>query len=103
MKKYQSSYVFKQIKKIRICEKKIQTEFLSRQNFCPDRISVQTEFLSNLTPLLNPDYTASVVEDTNQVNQAGQFQGLYREHDLQGRFEFVLVFLPVKVCVPNKI
>ena len=37
-------------------------------------------------------YTASFVGDTKQVNQAGQFQGLYREHDLQGRFEFVLVF-----------
>ena len=43
MKKYQSSYVFKQIKKIRMCEKKIQTEFLSRQKFCPDRISVQLD------------------------------------------------------------
>ena len=52
---------------------------------------------------LNPDYTASVVGETKQVNQAGQFQGLYREHDLQGRFEFVLVFLPVKVWVPNRI
>ena len=52
---------------------------------------------------LNPDYTASVVGETNQVNQAGQFQGLYCEHDMQGRFEIVLVFLPVKVWVPNKI
>ena len=104
MKKYQSSYVFKQIKKKRICEKKsiwifhkefpFQSPFLSfrawapfvplsilmkiavipacwhrnfcscsrnrnigfhtrnvRQKFCPDRISVQTEFLSNLTLL----------------------------------------------------
>ena len=38
---------------------------------------------------LNPDYTASVVGETKQVNQAGQFQGLYRKHDLQVRFEFV--------------
>ena len=38
---------------------------------------------------LNPDYTASVVGETKQVNQAGQLQGLYREHDMQGRFEIV--------------
>ena len=52
---------------------------------------------------LNPDYTASVVRATKQVNQAGKLQGLYREHDMQGCFEIVLVFLPMKVWVPNKI
>ena len=51
----------------------------------------------------NPDYTGSVAGETKQVNHAGQFQGLYHEHGLQGRFEFVLVFLPVKVFGPNKI
>ena len=63
------------------------------------QIREQTKFQGGL----NPEYTASVVGETKQVNQAGQFQGLYREHDLQGRFEFVLVFLAVKVWVPNKI
>ena len=48
-------------------------------------------------------YTASVVGETKQVNHAGQFQGMYYEHDLQGCFGFVLVFLPVKVWAPNKI
>ena len=49
------------------------------------QIREQTKFQGGL----NPEYTASVVGETKQVNQAGQFQGLYREHDLQGRFEFV--------------
>ena len=61
--------------------------------------SKQTKFQGGL----NQDYKTHVVGETKQVNQAGQFQGLYREHDLQGRLEFVLVFLPVKVLVPNKI
>ena len=52
------------------------------------QIREQTKFQVGL----NPDYTASVVGETKQVNQAGQFQGLYREHDLQGRFELGLVF-----------
>ena len=52
------------------------------------QIKEQTKFQGGL----NLDYTASVVGETKQVNQAGRFQGLYREHDLQGRFEFVLAF-----------
>ena len=42
------------------------------------QIREQTKFQGGL----NPDYTTSVV-------QADQFQGLYREHDLHGRFDFV--------------
>ena len=49
----------------------------------------QTKFQGGWGGGLNPDYTTSVVGETKQVNQAGQFQGLYREQDLQGRFEFV--------------
>ena len=52
------------------------------------QVRKQTKFQGGL----NPDYTASVVGETKQVNQAVQFQGRYREHDLQGRFELVLVF-----------
>ena len=63
------------------------------------QIREQTKFQG----VLNPDCTASVVGETKQVKQAGKFQGLYREHDLHGRFGLVLVFLPVKVTVPNKI
>ena len=51
------------------------------------QIREQTKFQGEL----NPEYTASVVGETKQLNQAGQFHCLYREHDLQGRFEFVLV------------
>ena len=63
------------------------------------QITEQTKYQGGL----NLDYTASVEGETKQVNQAGQLQGLYREHDMQGRFEIVLVFQPVKVQVPNKI
>ena len=51
------------------------------------QIREQTKFQGGL----NPDYTARVVGETKQVNQTGQFQGLYLEHDLQGRFETVFV------------
>ena len=48
---------------------------------------------------LNPDYTASVVGKTNQVN----FKVCIVSTICWGVLKFVLVFLTVKVLVPNKI
>ena len=59
------------------------------------QIREQTKFKGRL----NPDYTASVVGETNQVN----FKVCIVITICRGVLEFVLVLLMVKVLAPNKI
>ena len=99
MKKYQSSYVFKQIKKIRICGKK------SRQNFCLDRISVQTEFLSNLTPLLLYSKTGvyrAVLTCTHNLCFEQKYENSQKKllYLVWACFRNVMIFVTLKFCMP---
>ena len=48
---------------------------------------------------LNPGHIAGY---GRRLTPAGQFQGLYRKHDLQGRFEIIFMFSPGESLSPTE-